>query len=150
GWLYLVRPAVASLPGPPLRDSLALDELSHHGSVPLPVYLAVWAAAAVLLALLARWAGAGRLTAGLLLAIGVAGWLYALNGVSILVVRQIPAHAAFHAAAAEQAVVIPAVLAGLAGALLGRPRPPAGPRSRPVFSCLVAASAAVDALFPEH
>ena len=86
GWLYLVRP-VTSLRGPVVHDALALDELSRHGSVPVPVYLAVWGVAAVLLAVLARWASAERLTAGLLLAPAVGGWLYALNGVSILVVR---------------------------------------------------------------
>ena len=152
GWLYLVRP-VTSLRGPVVHDALALDELSRHGSVPVPVYLAVWGVAAVLLAVLARWASAERLTAGLLLAPAVGGWLYALNGVSILVVRQIPAHQAFHAAAAEQAVAIPAVLAGVAGALLGRSRVSTQPRSRLVLAWLVAGVgvlAAVDALFPEH
>src|SRR5258705_13124397 len=103
GWLYTVRPVV-SLPGPVTHDALALDEPSHHGSVPLVLFLAVWVVAAVLLGLLARWARLDRLTAGLLLAAGVAAWHYAVNGVSILVVRQIPAHEAFHAAAAEQAL----------------------------------------------
>jgi lysyl-tRNA synthetase, class II len=151
GWFYLVRP-LALLPGPVVHDALPLDELSGHGSVAVPVYLAVWGAAAVLLALLARWAGADRLTAGLLLAPAAGAWLYALNGVSILVVRQIPAHGAFHAAGAEQAVVIPAALAGIAGALLGRQRA-AGSHSRLVLAWLVAAVGAlglVDALFPEH
>jgi lysyl-tRNA synthetase class 2 len=76
-----------------------------------------------------------------------------VNGVSILVVRQIPAHDAFHAAAAEQAVVIPAVLAGIAGALFGRSRTSGGPRSRVVLSWLVAGVAllaAIDGTFPEH
>jgi lysyl-tRNA synthetase class 2 len=153
GWLYLVRPTAASLPGPPLHDALPLDELSHHGSIPLPVYLAVWACTAVLLALLTRWARADRLTAGLVLGAGVAGWLYAVNGVSILVVRQISAHTAFHASAAEQAVALPAVLAGLAGSLLGRPHRSGAPRARLLLGWLVAGVAAlagVDALFPEH
>ena len=90
------RVPIVALPGPVTRDALALDELSRHASVPLLLFLAVWTVAAVLLALLARWAGLERLTAGLLLATGVVGWHYALNGVSILTVRQIPAHAAFH------------------------------------------------------
>ena len=152
GWLYLARPAV-SLAGPAAHDALPLDELSHHGSVPVPVYLAIWSVAAVLLALLARWARAERLTAGLLLGPAVGAWLYAVNGISILIVRQIPAHQAFHAAAAEQAVVIPAALAGIAGALLGRPRSSAQPRSRIVLAWLVAGVAllaVLDALFPEH
>ena len=152
GWLYLLRPLVAA-PGPAIHDALALDELSRHGSVPLPMYLLVWGAAAALLALLARWARAERLTAGILLGAAVGGWLYAVNGVSILVVRQIPAHDAFHAAAAEQAVVIPAVLAGIAGALFGRSRTSGAPRSRVVLSWIVAGVgllAAIDGTFPEH
>jgi lysyl-tRNA synthetase class 2 len=152
GWLYVARP-LAGMPGPAVRDALALDELSKHGSVAVTLYLVVWGAAAVVLALLARWARAERLTAGLLLALAVGGWLYALNGVSILVVRQIPAHQAFQAAAAEQAVAIPAALAGIAGALLGRTRRSDDPRSRIVLAWLVAGVgvlAALDAIFPEH
>jgi lysyl-tRNA synthetase, class II len=152
GWLYLVRPA-AQMRGPVVHDALALDELSHHGSVSVAVFLAVWTAAAALLGLLARWARAERLTAGLLLAFATGAWLYVLNGVSILSVRQISAHEAFHAAAAEQAVVIPAALAGLGGALLGRARSRPEPRARIVLAWLVAGVAllaALDAMFPEH
>jgi len=152
GWLYAARPVV-TLPGPVTRDALALDELSHHAGVPVLLFLGVWAAAAALLGLLARWAGVERLTAGLLLATSVAGWQYALNGVSILVVRQIPAHDAFHAAAAEQAVALPAALAGIAGALLGRRRISTGERSRTALAGLVACVGVlglIDAVFPEH
>lgn len=152
GWLYVLRPVVP-MPGPPLRDALALDELSKTGSVPLLLYLVVWGAAAVLLGLLARWAGAERLTAGLLLGPAVGGWLYALNGVSILVVRQIPADEAFRAAAAEQAVVIPAALAGLVGALLCASRPRVRPRSRIVLAWLIAGVgclAMLDEMLLEH
>ena len=152
GWLYVTRPLV-SAPGPAVHDALALDELSQHGSVPLVLYLLVWGAAALLLAALARWARAERLTAGVVLGLGVGAWLYLVNGISILVVRQIPAHDAFHAAAAEQAVVIPAILAGIAGALLSRSRTTDAPRSRVVLSWIVAGVgllAAVDGTFPEH
>lgn len=152
GWLYVVRP-IARVPGPVVHDALPLDELSRHGSVSVVVYVLVWGVAAALVGLLARWARAERLTAGMLLAAAVAGWLYAVNGVSILVVRQIPAHDAFQAAAAEQAVVIPAVLCGIAGALLGRTRTSSAPRSRVVLAWLVAGVgllAIVDAMFPEH
>jgi lysyl-tRNA synthetase class 2 len=152
GWLYVVRPVV-TLPGPVVHDALPLDELSHHGSVPALLYLAVWGASALLVGLLARWAGAERLTGGLLLGLAVGGWLYTVNGVSILVVRQVSAHQAFHAAGAEQAVLIPAVLAGIAGALVAGPRRSAQPRARFALAWIVAGVgllAAADALFPEH
>ena len=152
GWLYLVRP-LGSPGGPSVHDGLALDELSHRAGVPLLVYVAVWAAAATLLGVLARWAGADGLIAGLLLGPAVGGWLYAVNGVSILVVRQISAHQAFHDASTQQAVIVPAVLAGVAGAVLGRPRTTWQARSRIALAWLVAGVAllaAWDALFPEH
>lgn len=120
GWLYLVRPHL-SLPGPRVHDALPLDELSHRAAVPLLIFLAIWAVAGGLLGAVARWARTERLTAGLLLALGVGAWTYAVNGLSILVVRQIPAHQAFHLAAKEQAVVIPAALAGIGGAPPARP-----------------------------
>ena len=152
GWLYLARPL--GVPGgPQVHDALALDELPHRAGVPLAIYVAVWAGAAVLLGLLARWAGADGLAAGLLLGLAVGGWLYALNGVSILTVRQISAHDAFHAAATEQAVILPAVLAGLAGALIGRTRATWRERSRVSLAGIVAGVAlfaAFDAAFPEH
>src|SRR2546423_2006479 len=113
----------------------------------------VGGARAVLLALLARRAGAERLTAGLLLGPCVGAWLYLVNGLSILVVRQIPAHEAFQVAASEQAVAIPAILAGVAGAIIGRSGRTTRPRSRVVLSCLVAGVgvlAAINAVFPEH
>ena len=152
GWLYVTH-GQAHLPGPGVHDALALDELPHRSGVPLLLYLVVWSAAAVLLALLARWARADGLTAGLLLGVAVGGWLYALNGVSILVVRQIPARAAFQAAATEQAVIVPAVLAGVFGALLGRARTSSRERARTVLSWAVggvALLAIVDAMLPEH
>jgi lysyl-tRNA synthetase, class II len=151
GWLYMLRPHVA-LPGPTVRDALPLDELSRHSGVPMLLFVGAWLAAAVMLGLLARWARAERLTAGLLLATLLAGWLYAANGVSILIVRQVSAHEAFAAAATQKAVVIPAALAGLAGAVLGRHGKPRV-WSRTVLAFLVAAVGAlalVDALFPEH
>jgi lysyl-tRNA synthetase, class II len=152
GWLYVVRP-LGSPGGPAVHDALALDELSHRGGVPLLVYVAVWALAAVLLGVLARWAGADGLVAGLLLGPAVGGWLYGLNGISILVVRQISAHQAFRDASTQQAVIVPAVLAGIAGAVLGRPRTNWRARSRVALAWLVAGVAllaAWNALFPEH
>ena len=102
GWLYAVHGRVHGWPGPGVRDALALDELPHRSGVPLALYLLVWGTAALLLALLARWARADALVGGLLVGVAVGGWLYALNGVSILVVRQISAHSAFHGAAGDR------------------------------------------------
>jgi lysyl-tRNA synthetase class 2 len=152
GWLYLARPDL-SLPGPTVRDALPLDELSGHARVPLLLFVAVWVVAGALLGLLARWARAERLTAALLLALGVGGWSYLVNGLSILVVRQVPGDAAFRAAAVEQAVFWPAALAGLGGGLLGRTRTGSSPRSPLLLAWAVAAVGVlglVDAVLPQH
>jgi lysyl-tRNA synthetase class 2 len=118
GWLYLIKPHSA-LPGTAIADALPLDELSRRSAVPLVAFVAVWAAAGLVLGLLARLARVERLTAALVLALGVGLFTFAATGFSILVIRQIPALAAFHAAARMPAVYMPAALAGLGGALLG-------------------------------
>jgi lysyl-tRNA synthetase class 2 len=139
GWLYVVQPHT-KLPGPAVADALPLDELSRRSAVPLLVFLAVWVTAALLLGLVAYAVRVERLTAGLVLALGVGGWGYVATGVSLLIVRQIPADQAFHAAAGRQAVYLPAALAGLAGALAGRARRSARSRSPFVLACFVAAA----------
>jgi lysyl-tRNA synthetase class 2 len=151
GWLYVTRGV--DWPGPHVGDALALDELPHRDRVSLLLYVLVWAAAALLMALLARWAGADGLAAGLLLGATVGAWLYALNGVSIVVVRQISAHAAFHRASFEQAVILPAVIAGVIGAAVGRTRTSSRDRARTVLAWIVggvALLAILDAMLPEH
>jgi lysyl-tRNA synthetase class 2 len=152
GWLYIVQPH-SKLPGPSVADALPLDELSRRSAVPLLVFLAVWGTAAVLLGVVVHVARVDRLTAGVLLALGVGGWGYLAMGVSLLIVRQVPAQQAFHAAAGSQAIYVPAALAGLAGALAGRSR--AFPRSRSplVLAWLVAAAGllgVLNALLPEE
>ena len=150
GWLYLIQPH-SKLPGPPLADALPLDELSKHSAVPLLVFLAVWGAAALLLGLVTRIARAERLTAGLLLALGVGGWTYLVTGVSLLIVRQVPADQAFRAATAMEAVYVPAVLAGAAGAVMGRAHTTPRKRSPLVLSWFVAAAGllgVLDAVLP--
>jgi lysyl-tRNA synthetase class 2 len=138
GWLYVIQPQSA-LPGPAVTDALPLDELSRRSAVPLLVFLGVWVTAALLLGLIARASRAERLTAGLMLALAVGGWAYIATGISMLVVRQVPAHEAFHAAAGQKAVYLPATLAGLAGALCGRARASERPRSPLVLAWFVAA-----------
>jgi lysyl-tRNA synthetase class 2 len=150
GWLYLIQPH-SNVPGPPLPDALPLDELSKHSAVPLLVFLLVWGTAALLLGLVARVARAERLTAGLLLALGVGGWTYLVTGVSVLIVRQVPADQAFRAAAAMEAVYVPAVLAGAAGAVMGRALVVPRRRSPLVLSWFVAAAGllgVLDAVMP--
>jgi lysyl-tRNA synthetase, class II len=100
-----------------------------------------------------RWAGVERLTAALLLALGVGGWIYLVDGLSILVVRQVSGDTAFRAAAVEQAVFWPAALAGLGGGLLGRRRTGSSPRSPLLLGWAVAAVGLVgllDAVLPQH
>src|SRR5438874_12345699 len=136
GWLYVVQPHSA-LPGPAVADALPLDELSRRSAVPMLVFLCVWTAAASLLGFVVHAARAERLTAGVLLALGLGGWGYFATGISLLIVRQVPAHQAFHAAAGRQAVYIPAALAGLAGALAGRRRVSVRSRTPLVLAWLV-------------
>src|SRR5207253_7239814 len=105
------------------------------------------------LGLIARAFRAERLTAGLMLGLGVGGWAYLQTGLSLLIVRQVPAHQAFHAAAVQTAVYLPAVLAGAAGALGGRARKSARPRSPLVLSWFVAAAGllgVLDAVTPDR
>src|SRR5262249_61141669 len=130
-----------------------LDALSRRSAVPLLVFLLVWGAAAALLGFIARAGRAERLTAGLLLGLGVGGWLYLETGASLLIVRQIPADQAFQAATGQKAVYIPAVLAGIAGALGGRPRASTRPRSPLVLAWFVAAAGllgVIDAVTADH
>jgi lysyl-tRNA synthetase class 2 len=144
GLLYSLRGS--SLPGPVIRDALPLDELPRHDGVSLLLFVAVWGSVGLLLAAIARVLRAERLVAAVLLALGVWGWTYASAGVSILVVRQIPAHDAFAAAAHLRAVYLPAALAALAGAVLGRSRVTERPRAPFLIAALVAATGAISVL----
>jgi lysyl-tRNA synthetase class 2 len=150
GWFYLLRPV--AIPGPRVGEALPLDELSRRASVPLVLFVLVWAAVGLSVGLIARAAGAARATSATLLALGVWGWTYLATGVSFAVVRQIPAHDAFAQAAHLPRIYVPAVLAGLAGALTGRTR-----RTRRwtphVLAWAVAAAGALgvlDAILPER
>jgi len=152
GWLYLIGPTV-SLGGPRVGDALPLDELARHSAVSLPVFVGVWAAAALVLGYLTRMLALRRLVAAFLLGLLVGSWSYATTAVSILVIRQIAAESAFRDAATLRAVLIPAVLAALAGALLARGGSRGEPRSRVVLAWSTAAAGAigvVDSLLPEH
>ena len=115
GWFYLLNPA---LPGPRVRLALPLDELSHHASASLLWFALIWGGAAAALGLYARWAGIERLPAALLFAVGIGTFAYLQTGVSVAVVRQISARAAFDVAARLSAVYLPAVIVGLGAAAL--------------------------------
>jgi lysyl-tRNA synthetase class 2 len=150
GWLYLLRPLG---PDPRVGDVLPLDELARQSAVSLVVFVLVWALAGLLLGLLARAVRGERLTAGLLLALGVGLWNYLVTGIAILTVRQIPAHDAFTAAATLRAVYLPAALAGLGGAIAGRPRSTTKPRAPLVLAAAVTAAGFVgilDGVLPER
>ena len=152
GWLYLVGPGV-HLRGPIVGDALPLDELSKHSAVPLALFAAVWGTAALALGMLARAVSLGRLSAALLAALFVGLWGYLTTGVSILVVRQIAAESAFRDAATQRAVLLPALLAGIAGALLARGDAMERQRTRVVLAWFTAAAGVVtviDSFLPEH
>ena len=151
GWFYLLRGL--SVPGPRVGEVLPLDELSKRSSVPLLLFLAVWLAVGLAVGLIARAAGASRAVAAALLTLGVGTWTYISTGVSILIVRQIPAHDAFQAAAHLPRMYVPPVLAGLVGALTGRARTSARPWTPLVLALAVAATGGLgvlDALLPER
>ncbi len=119
GWLYWVREPVASWPGPRAADVLPLDELAGHDRVPLIVCIMAFGLAGVTLGLVTRALRLSRLSAGLCLALGVGGWLFAVDAVSLFIVRQEPLSATLRPAAGVQAIYLAAVMAGAGGALLG-------------------------------
>ena len=112
----------------------------------LLLFAAVWVLVALVLAGLARGLRAERLTGAALLALAVWGWTYASAGVSLLVVRQIPAHDAFRIAAQLRAVYLPAAIVGLVAAFACRRREPEEPRSPLLLAALVAATGAISVL----
>jgi lysyl-tRNA synthetase class 2 len=119
--------------------------------MPLLVFVAVWGTAAALLGILARLARAERLTAALALTLGVGLFQYVETGASLTVVRQIPGDVAFRTAGELHAVYLPAALAGLAGAILGRRERGRRARGPMMFAWLVAAGGllgALDAVLP--
>jgi lysyl-tRNA synthetase, class II len=151
GWFYLLRGV--ALPGPRVGEALPLDELSKRSSAPLLLFLVVWLAVGLAVGLIARVAGASRVVSAALLTLAVGAWTYLSTGVSILIVRQIPAHEAFQAAAHLPRMYVPPVLAGLAGALTGRARTSARPRTPLVLALAVGATGALgvlDAVLPER
>jgi len=143
GWLYLLEPHFR-IGRPLVADALPLDELPHHSAVPLVIYLAVWAAAGFLLGSLAAVARIERFTAALLFALWTCVWLFIATGLSILVVRQIPAGEAFHAALRVPAVYVAAALAGLGGALLGTRQEGVSRRAPAILAIFVAVSGILD------
>src|SRR5207248_5786555 len=141
------------LPGPRVGDALPLDELARHSAVPLGVFALVWAAAGLLLGVLARLARLERLTSALGLTACTGAWCYLVTAVSILIVRQVPADAAFDAASRLRAVYLPAALAGLAGALTGRRSGSARPWAPPFLAAGVAAAGVLgvlEGILPHH
>jgi lysyl-tRNA synthetase class 2 len=144
GWLYFVESHTRGW-GRPVVDALPLDELARHSALPLVVFITAWAAAGALLGLLARAARIERLTAGLVFALLTGAWLFATTGLSLLIVRQIPAGEAFRGAAHVPAVYLAAGLVGLAGALLGLRRGLGGRRRAPtIIAVFVAATGVLD------
>src|SRR5436853_6983979 len=107
GILYLARGATAGWPGPRIRDALPLDELARHDAVPVLLFVGVWGSAAVLMGWLARLERISAQVAAAILGLGVGAWIYALDAVSIYVVRQVPMGDALRASAGLPAVYVP-------------------------------------------
>jgi lysyl-tRNA synthetase class 2 len=152
GWLYLVRPSATGL-RPTVPEALPLDELAHRAGVSVLAFFAVWGSAALLLGLLARAARLDRLTAAVVLLVGVGAFEFLAAGVSLAVVRQVSFHEAFGTAAEIRAVSFPALLAALGGAIWGKVRSSPGSRAPLLLAWGVAAAGAiglVDALLPVH
>jgi lysyl-tRNA synthetase class 2 len=151
GWLYLLRGL--PLPGPRVGEALPLDELAKRSSVPLLLFLGVWLAIGLVAGLIARAAGVGRALSAALLTLGVGAWTYLATGVSILIVRQVPAHEAFEATAHLPRMYVPPLVAALAGAVTGRARAGSRPWPPLVLAWTVAATGALgvlDAVLPER
>ena len=119
GWMYLLHPA---LPGPRIGHALPLDELSRRSSTSLLWFVLVWAAASALLGLYARWAHLERMTAALLIGLGVGVWTYLQVGVSLAIVRQVPLQEALDTAGRLKVVYLSAAIGALAVAALAKPR----------------------------
>ena len=123
GWLYWVRAGVAHWPGPVVHDALPLDELPGHDRVPLIVFVAAFSVAGLALGLVARILRLDRLAAGLGLAAGTGVWLFFVDAVCLLIVRQESFRQGFRDAAGLQPIYVAAALTGAGGALLGRSSP---------------------------
>ncbi len=96
------------VPGPRIGEALPLDELRQAGRLAARgLRRSCGPPPRPLLGLVARALRAERLTAALLLALGVGAWAYLTTGASIAVVRQIPPSDAFHAAASLRADLPP-------------------------------------------
>ena len=152
GWLYLVRPDLLGV-RPVVPDALPLDELPNKAGVSLLGFAATWVTAGLLLGVLARVARLERLTAAIVLAVGVGAFEFVAAGVSLAIVRQVSVHSAFAAAGDARAASLPALFAALGGAIYGRPRASGRSRAPLLLACAVAAAGAIglaDALLPSH
>jgi len=134
GWLYWVRATVAGLPGPKLGDALPLDVLASHDSVPVIIYVLVFALVGVLLGVaMHNLRLLPRRRAALLVAFV---WivLYIFDVISLFTVRQIPFLNAVGQAFSVESAYVAAVVAGIASFLITHRyshRPVAGPPLRP-------------------
>ncbi|MGB2876400.1 MAG: hypothetical protein WBB76_13135 [Gaiellaceae bacterium] len=113
GLLYLVHPHVTDFADMWLRDALPLDELSGRSEIPLPIFAAVWVAAASSIAVFTQ----GRRVVAF--ACGV--WLVQIvaTTTSLHIVRQASLVSAFGATWTVPAVYLAPLLAGTATALVG-------------------------------
>ncbi len=121
GWMYWIRPFVATWPGPAVA-ALPLDELALHDRLPLVVVLVALAVASLPAGLAARAAGLERLTAAAVLGVASGVWGYLQVAASYYVVRQLPLREVLVQASSAPVVYLSAAVLALAGAVLGRER----------------------------
>lgn len=143
GWLYWLRPALRSVPGPHVLDALPLDELPGHAAVSLLLYVLSFGAAGAILGLTARLLRLHRVGAALAIGVGTAIWLYATAAVSIFIVRQVGFGLALGASMQLEAIYLAAGLCAAGGALVAH-RPDRGEGSIAVISTAVTLLGLID------
>jgi uncharacterized membrane protein AbrB (regulator of aidB expression) len=119
GWLYWLRAIVAHWPGPKLGQALPLDALSSRDTVPLVVFVVVFALAGALIGRGVRRSRFRRVPGVLCVTLFVWVVLYGADTVSLFTVRQIPFLDSLRQALSLVPAYLAAALAGVAAALAG-------------------------------
>jgi hypothetical protein len=90
GWLYWLRGVVSHWPGPRISQALPLDALSSRDSVPVVVFIVIFAIAGSVLGTALRRSQVRPRPGIVVLSVIVWIVLYVANAISLFTVRQIP------------------------------------------------------------